>query len=85
MSHIATLDPVPAVDASLTGQHLPLWAHFKLKTLYDYWLERRPSASGLPSRRDIDPTDFPNLLSNVFLLNVSEDEPHGSESRLTIT
>ena len=75
MSHIATLDPVLAANASLTGQHLPSWAHSKLKTLYEYWLQRRRGCSRLPSRRDIDPADFPNLLSNVFLLNVNEREP----------
>jgi hypothetical protein len=75
MSHIATLDPVLAANTGLTGLHLPLWAHSKLKTLYDYWLQRRQGASGLPSRRDIDPADFPALLGNVFLLNVNEREP----------
>jgi hypothetical protein len=75
MSHIAILDPVSAVNASLTGQHLPPWAHSKLKMLYDYWLQRWRTTSRLPTRRDIDPADFPNLLSNVFLLNVNEDEP----------
>jgi len=74
MSHIATLEPAFAVDWSLAGQQLPHWAHPKLKTLYDYWLQRR-SMSGLPSRRDIDPTDFPGLLRNVFLLNVNECQP----------
>jgi hypothetical protein len=75
MSHIATLDPVLTANTGLTGLHLPPWAHPKLKTLYDYWLQRRQSASGLPSRRDIDPADFPTLLSNVFLLNVNQREP----------
>ena len=75
MSHIATLDPVPTVCTSLSGRHPPLWTHAKLRTLYDYWLGRRPDPSALPSRRDIDPADFPTLLGNVFLLNVNEDEP----------
>jgi hypothetical protein len=74
MSHIATLDPVLSANASLIGQHLPPWAHYKLNTLYDYWLQQRRGTSRLPSRRDIDPADFPTLLSNVFLLNVNERE-----------
>jgi hypothetical protein len=75
MSHIATLDPILAFDARPIGEHLRPWAHPKLKSLYDYWLQRRPDASRLPSRRDIDPADFPKLLGNVFLLNVNEEEP----------
>jgi hypothetical protein len=75
MSHIATLDPIPTVDASLSGRHPPLWTHSKLRTLYDYWLGRRPDPSALPLRRDIDPADFPTLLGNVFLLNVNKGEP----------
>jgi len=75
MSHIALLEPVPSISTSLSGRYPPLWTHAKLRTLYDYWIERRPDASGLPSRRDIDPTDFPALLGNVFLLNVNEGEP----------
>jgi hypothetical protein len=75
MSHIATLEPALAIDASLAGQQLPPWAHSKVRTLYDYWLARRRSVAGLPSRRDIDPADFPDLLRNVFLLNVNEGEP----------
>jgi len=75
MSHIATLDPILAVNPNLTGQDLPPWAHSKLKTLQDYWLRKCQTTSRLPSRRDIDPADFPNLLGNVFLLNVNEQEP----------
>jgi hypothetical protein len=80
MSHIATLDPVPTVCTSLSGRHPPLWTHAKLRTLYDYWLGRRPDPSALPSRRDIDPADFSTLLGNVFLLNVNV---HGDEPRFT--
>jgi hypothetical protein len=75
MSHIATLEPALAFDASFAGQQLPSWAHSKLKILHDYWLARRRTVPDLPSRRDIDPAGFPSLLSNVFLLNVNEQEP----------
>jgi hypothetical protein len=75
MSHIATLDPIPTVGTGLSGRQPPLWTHSKLRTLYDYWLGRRPEPAALPSRRDIDPADFPALLGNVFLLNVNGGEP----------
>jgi hypothetical protein len=44
----------------------------KLRRLYDYWLSRR-DRGGTPSRRDIDPLDIPDLLPNVFLLDVVGD------------
>ena len=44
----------------------------KLRRLYDYW--RSHCRGGVvPSRRDIDPLDIPDLLPNVFLLDVVGD------------
>jgi hypothetical protein len=40
-----------------------------LLRLYEYWLARK-GARRLPSRRDIDPLDFPYLLGNIMLLDV---------------
>ena len=37
--------------------------------LHDYWLKRKPQG-GVPSRRDIDPTDFPRLLPRVAVIGV---------------
>ena len=37
-----------------------------------YWEERRRDRS-MPSRADIDPLDIPDLLPNVFLVNVSRE------------
>ena len=37
-----------------------------------YWEERRRDRS-MPSRADIDPLDIPDLLPQVFLVNVSRD------------
>lgn len=44
----------------------------KLQRLYDYWRSRCRDGA-LPSRRDIDPLDIPDLLANVFMLDVVGD------------
>jgi hypothetical protein len=44
----------------------------KLRRLYDYW-RSRCGRGGYPSRRDIDPIDIPDLLPNIFLLDVVGD------------
>jgi hypothetical protein len=44
----------------------------KLQRLYDYWRSRCRDGA-LPSRRDIDPLDIPDLLANVFMLDVIGD------------
>lgn len=44
----------------------------KLRRLYDYWLTHC-GKGGYPSRRDIDPLDIPDLLPNIFLLDVVGD------------
>src|SRR3546814_12922905 len=40
--------------------------------LYEYWCSRCQGGA-LPSRRDIDPLDIPDLLPNLFLLDVIGD------------
>jgi hypothetical protein len=47
---------------------------------YHYWLARRGNRR-FPSRRDIEPTDIPHLLSGIVLLDVYYD-PHDFEYRL---
>jgi len=44
----------------------------KLRHLYDYWCSRCRGGA-IPSRRDIDPLDIPDLLPNLFLLDVIGD------------
>ncbi len=44
----------------------------KLRRLYDYWRSRCGGGT-YPSRRDIDPIDIPDLLPNIFLLDVIGD------------
>ena len=58
-----------AVTVAFNPAELP---DLKLRRLYDYW--RSLCRGGrLPSRRDIDPLDIPDLLSNIFLLDVIGD------------
>jgi hypothetical protein len=42
----------------------------KHRRLYDYWQSLRPEGHGLPSRRDIDPLEIPDLLANLWLTDV---------------
>jgi hypothetical protein len=48
----------------------PVTAHPKIVQLYEYWRAATPADGGLPSRRDIDPTDIPTLLEHLWLLDV---------------
>ncbi|MBL8808483.1 MAG: PAS domain-containing protein [Rhodospirillales bacterium] len=43
-----------------------------LRGLYDYWFARR-GARTMPRRADIDPMDFPHLLSQVALVEILDD------------
>lgn len=44
----------------------------KLQCLLDYWEEKRGNRE-MPSRADIDPSDIPHLLPNIYLIDVSYD------------
>lgn len=46
--------------------------HPKLRHLFHYWLERCRN-DRLPRRSDIDPTDMPQLLSSIYLIDVEKD------------
>src|SRR5579885_3127635 len=41
----------------------------RLQQVYDYW-RGKTGARGLPSRRDIDPTEIPHLLPHLMLVDV---------------
>lgn len=58
-----------AVNMAFNPASLP---DYKLRRLYDYW-RSRCSGIAIPSRRDIDPIDIPDLLPNIFLLDVIGD------------
>ena len=60
-------------DRNYTAEPAPLSAlsHPEHVWIRDYWLARKPE-DGLPSRRDIDPTDFPKLLPRVAMIACEE-------------
>jgi hypothetical protein len=44
----------------------------RLRQLYEYWLAKKGQRH-FPSRRDIDPVDFPYVLGHVMLVDVMRD------------
>ena len=48
--------------------------HAKIDSLFCYWNSLRP-ASGLPARKDFDPTQIPDLLRNIWLIDVVPPAP----------
>jgi hypothetical protein len=56
----------------------------RLRRLYEYWLAKKGQRR-FPSRRDIDPVDFPYVLGHVILFDVMRDplrfrvRVHGTE------
>ena len=59
-----------AEPASFT---LPESAAPKIKALYDYWQSIRPAGDLLPGRRHFDPVDIPELLPNLWMIDVLRD------------
>lgn len=64
-----------AQDRNYSADSAPLSAlsHPEHTWLYDYWRQRRPSG-GLPGRKDIDPVDFPHLLSRLAVIEVEPQD-----------
>ena len=52
---------------------LPDDAAPKIRALYDYWLSIRPADAPLPGRRHLDPLDIPELLPNIWMVDVVRD------------
>ena len=51
---------------------LPENAHDKVRTLYDYWCSISPPGQ-VPGRQHFDPLDVPELLPNLWLIEVHRD------------
>ena len=51
---------------------------------YEYWL-RQGAGKAMPARADIDPLDIPQLLANVFLMDVMPGPPQRFRFRLVGT
>lgn len=51
------------------SQPIPDTCHRKVRAIYDYWKSVHPK-TGLPGRRHIEPVDIPELLPNIWLIDV---------------
>ena len=51
-----------------------------LKTFQKYYNAKVEAAGGIPSRRDISPTDIPKLLEHVYLVDLCGDPDGGAAS-----
>ena len=61
-------DPAP-INGAVTALPVPDDCHPKIAAILDYWRSRRPGA-GLPGRQHIDPADIPDLLPNLWMIDV---------------
>lgn len=51
---------------------LPPNAAPKIRALFDYWQKIHPEA-GLPGRQHFDPMDIPQLLPNIWMIDVKQE------------
>ena len=51
---------------------LPADASPKIRELFGYWQSIHPE-SGLPGRQHLDPMDIPQLLPNIWMIDVAQD------------
>src|SRR3546814_18827524 len=58
--------PSPTLSAII----LPEDAAPKIKALLAYWQSIHPAGGGLPGRRHLDPVDIPELLPNIWMIDV---------------
>jgi hypothetical protein len=49
---------------------LPEGAAPKIQVLYNYWQSIHPGGGALPGRRHLDPIDIPELLPNIWMIDV---------------
>jgi len=68
-----------------TAFSLPKEAAPQIKALYTYWQsihpEGGPEGKALPGRRHFDPIDIPDLLPNIWLIDVVRDAQHDGAPR----
>lgn len=58
---------------SRADRSIPQNCHPKVRAIQDYWKSVHPEGGGLPGRQHIDPVDIPNLLPNIWLIDVYRD------------
>lgn len=52
---------------------LPQIRSQRVHRLHEYWRSKAGADGSVPQRRDIDPTDLPDLLPNLMLVDVERD------------
>ncbi len=81
MDALSSVDPVTG-DLSMTSMVVPAGefpvgmlpiSHPELAKLYRYW-DRKRGTRAMPSRRDILPEEIPDLLGNLFMVDVVREE-----------
>jgi hypothetical protein len=55
------------------SQAIPDDCHPKIRAIFEYWKSIHPKDGGLPGRRHMDPVDIPQLLPNVWLIDVQHN------------
>jgi hypothetical protein len=76
------MKPVEAAPELREFLHRPENADFL--AFHEYW-QRKGESKGMPARADIDPLDIPQLLANIFLIDVVPGEPRRFRFRLVGT
>lgn len=67
-----------------SSQSIPEECHPKVRAIHDYWRSKHPTGGGLPGRQHIDPIDIPQLLPNIWLIDVKRN-PYRFRFRLVGT
>lgn len=63
----------------------PPGAHAKVVAIVRHWRSLMPAPGVLPGRQHFDPVQVPQLLSNVWLVDVVSDDPRMFRARLVGT
>ena len=52
---------------------IPPDCHPKIHAIVAYWRAKQPGGGALPGRQHLDPLEIPNLLPNIWLVDVARD------------
>jgi hypothetical protein len=70
--NVTTSHALPGFDDTVEdGPQLPATAwHRKIRRIHDHWQAMHPAPGVLPARKHLDPLAVPDLLANLWLLDV---------------
>jgi hypothetical protein len=77
----STEDRMTSLGSEPRLESLPPLTHVALRRLFDYWVRLGGQASGLPRLQDFDPLIIPQLLSNIWIVEV---EPSSHRFRIRL-